>query len=328
MIATIFQLESQQHSCDEIESLLRRYVFEDIQVSRLTISDDYNENNSKLEDVHCWRYVNLLKACMVRVDDFSIVVADGQGNSWYMGGEGYGYGYQEGLKFLNIFHDSLPSAFPAVAIMGRMVMVPQGIHEAFEKSLEFSWFLKPLDLGGVLLVDFRDPESVREGTRQVGIRLKTEIGRLCARHMWARKIPSRDFDELAALLNIKRKYLEQNQDEILVPITKLTPKIVSGSAQLETPSRVVLEIQNESDTLLERVRVQVRAPFGVLQAPVVQTLDFPTGEAGIQRIQFEVVTKTSPYCPLEVFFAINETNQAYSPFPIPLILDVSFGDTP
>ena len=324
MIAKIFSLESQKDSCDEIESLLRRYVFEGIQVQRLSISDDYKEESESLEGIHCHWYLNLLKASMIKVDDFTIVVEDGQGNWWYWGSEGYGYGgHLNGAKFLKILRDSMSSVFPAVAIMDRMVMVPQGIHEAFDKSREFSWFLKPLELGGVLLVDFQNPESVLDGARQIGMRLKEEIGKLCARHMLARKIPRRDFDDLATLLNVNKKYLEQHQEEIFVSAVKLTPRIVSGPAPLESSSRVILEIQNESKNVLERVHVRVRAPFGVLKAPVVETLDFHVGEAGTRRIQFEVVPKASPYCPLEVFFALSEMNHVYSPFPIPVILDVS-----
>jgi hypothetical protein len=302
-----------------------------MQVQHLVISDDYNENSGWLEHLHCMTYLNLLKAGMIKVDDFTILVSDGRGNWWYMGGGeayrdgygGYGYSYMKGVKFLKIFQDSLSSAFPAVAIMDRMVMVPQGIHDAFDKSREFSWFFKPLVSGGVLLVDFRDPESVREGSRQVGIFLKTEISKLCARHMLARRIPRQDFNDLATLLNINKKYLEQNQAEILVPAVKLTPRIVSGTAYLEKSSRVTIEIQNESEKVMERVRVQVRAPFGALKAPVIETLDFPLGEEGTRRIEFEIFPKAVPYCPLEIFFSLNETRREYSPFPIPVILDVS-----
>jgi hypothetical protein len=323
MKAEIFFLASQQESSGEIESLLRRYVFDRLQVERRAISDDYGRASNSQEHEHSKLYFRFLRASMVRVDELNIVVADDQGNWCYLGGERAGYGEVKGTNFLKLFHASMASAFPAIAIMDRMVMVPHDIHEAFEKTREFSWFLRPLYLGGVLLVDFRNPESVREAARQVGIRLKEETATLCRRHMLTRRIPTPDFKDLARLLKIDREFLELHRDEMLASAAKLTPRIVSGPAQLEKLSRVILEIQNESDQTFDRVHVQVRGPSGTLKAPVVETLDFPAGDEGTRRIQFEVLPKASPYCPLEVFFSLNETNQRFASFPIPVIVDVA-----
>lgn len=329
MKAQIFYLKSQEDLCGEIEPLLRRYVFQDIQVERRAISDTYYNpyGFTDPEWEHCRLYHHLLKACMIKVDDFGIVVADGQGRFSYIEAyEGYapGLGYWRYKRnFLTIFHKSMTSAFPAVALMDRMIIVPQRIHEAFEKSRDFSWFLKPLDLEGVLLVDFQDSESVREAIREAGARLKAEIVKLCRRHMLVRKNPSPDFTDLANLLNIDKKLLEELQNEILASSAKLTARIVSGPAKLEKLSRVVLEIQNETGNVLDGIRVQVRAPSGTLKVPVAEILNFSGGDAGTRRIQFEVLPKASPYCPLEVLFSLSETNQTCTPFPIPVILDVS-----
>jgi hypothetical protein len=336
MKAQIFFLKSQDDYRKEIEPLLRRYVFEDIGVERLMIGDDYCQASPAWEHKNCLLYVELLKASMIKVDNFDVVVGDDRGNWCYMGGghwlgheEGYSYSSYLGsargwaASYLKLFQNSLNSIFPAIAVMDRMVMVPHGIHEAFEKSRDFSWFLKPLDLNGVLLVDFEAAESVRESVQQTGLWVKREIAKLCRRHMSARRIRKADFRELGALLSVDEKYLEQQEGNIFAPAIQLTPRIVSGTAQLERTSQVAVEIQNCSELTLERVRVQVKGPRGVLRAPVVNILDLPAGVLGSRTIQFEVFANAYPYCPLEVLFELNEISETYTTFPIPLILEVS-----
>jgi hypothetical protein len=172
-------------------------------------------------------------------------------------------------------------------------------------------------------VDFQDLDSVREGARQVGIHLRTEIAKLCRRHMLMNKSSSPNFDTLSELLKIDKKYFKKHEEEILASMVQLVPKIGSGPAQLGRPCRVIIEIRNESEKELEHVRVQVRAPKDAMKAPVVKILDFPASGAGAQRIQFEISPKAAPYCPLEVLFEISETSQLYAPFSAPLILDVT-----
>jgi hypothetical protein len=322
MKAQIFGLNSQQELCRTIEYLLRDNVFRHIDLQRLTISDNYSRASSTEEHKACMAYIRLLKACMIKVEDFRIVVSDDRGNWCYMGGY-YGEVGSKAARDLKIFHDSMTSVFPAVAIMGRLVMVPTNIHEAFEESRDFPWFLTPLDLRGVALVDFQYPDLISEGVRQVSGQLKTEVVKLCRRYMLARRILKPDFKHLAKLLEIDELYLGQHQNEMRDPVTRLTPKIVSGPAQLGRKSLVVLEIRDESEREVERVHVQIRGPYNTLKHPVAETLDFSVAGGRVRRLQFEVFPKASPYCPLEVLFDVDETAQMYGAFPIPMILDVS-----
>lgn len=326
MKAAIYCLKSQQDLCRDIEQLLRENIFERIELKRMVVSDNYGRASAAEEHHSCRSYMRMLKACMIKVDDFRIVVDDGHGNSWYMGYmgiEGDPRGGSSSEKFLKIFHRSMTSAFPAVAVMDRMVMAPQGIHGAFEKSRDFPWLLKPLDLQGVALVDFQYPNQISDAVQQISGQLKAEVVKLCRRHMLVGKIPKPNFSELAKLLNIDKLYLEQHQKEVFASMIKLTPKIVSGAAQLGRLSQVILEITNESENTLRDVRVQVRGPYGTLRGNVRETLNFTAGEKRVQRIQFEVSPKASPYCPLEVMFHTKGMSQTHVPFPIPVIIDVS-----
>jgi hypothetical protein len=218
----------------------------------------------------------------------------------------------------------MTSIFPAVAIMNRMVLLPYGVGDAFEKTRVFPWFVKPRDLGGVVLADFRHSDSVADAIRQVGVQLKSDIAKLCKRHMLFRKILTPDFHELQQLLGVNLRYLELNRADLAAPSANLRSRIVSGAVRIGRTSKVVLEVHYESKALSGisgSVIVKVNAPSGTLKAPVAATLDLSSGN-GSRRIEFDVTPKTGPYCPLEVLYSIDETQAASAPFPLPLVLDV------
>lgn len=315
MNAQVFFLKKQMELYRQISPLLKRHIFDDesIEIDQLVIDDDYTDTEQ------CQNYLTLLKAGMISTSDFNLMVEDAEGNWSYMG---KGYQSSGGTKLLRLLRKSMPAVFPAVSVMDRMVMVPKGIHDELAAE-SFTWMLKPLEMGGVLLVDFQDMDSVREAARQVGMHLRTVIAKLCRRHMLMNRSSSPNFDTLCELLKIEQKYFKKHEEEILASMVQLVPKIVSGPTQLGRPSRVILDIRNESEKELEHVRVQVRAPCTAMKVPVVKTLDFPASTAGAQRIQFEISPKAAPYCPLEVLFEISETSQLYAPFSASLILDVS-----
>jgi hypothetical protein len=232
---------------------------------------------------------------------------------------------QRKLPYLKLPRELMSSVFPAVAVMDRMVMLPQGMHKVFDSPTGFSFFPRPLDLQGVLLVNFKDPRALREGVQKVAAQIKNEVAILCRQYMTVNGILQPDlgdFDDLAKLLNVRKNYFKQYQGEIFARSVKLTPKIVSGPAQLGKRSKVVLEVQNESEGALGIVSVQVNAPSDALEAPVVEYLDFSPGKEQTQTIEFEVCPRAPRYCPLAVLFVPSETFQTYTPFPIPLTLDV------
>jgi len=313
MNAQVFYLESQEDLYRRISSLLKRHIFDDegVDIDRRTIKDDDYTSEEGQE------YLRLLKASMISTHDFTLLVEDSEGGWSYMGYDTI----PKGARLLRVLRKSIGSVFPAVAVMDRLVMVPKGIHDALTAE-NFTWMLKPLEMGGVLLVDFEEPNSVGDGARQVGIRLGIDIAKLCRRHMLMNRSLSPNFEALSQLVRIEKKYFERHREKILECMVKLRPEIVSGPARLGKLSGVIVDIRNESKQDLEDVRVQVRAPKGALAAPVVKTLDFRAGGEAAQRIQFEILPNAVPYCPLEVRFDTSETSLLYAPFSAPLILNV------
>jgi hypothetical protein len=315
MKAQIFCLRSQKPAVGKIDSLLRRYIFESIEIERLEIGDDYGKHSSHKEHDHCRSFLSLFKASMIRVDDFAIAVGDVSGRWYYMGGIEKPYQ-------LELFHTSMKSVFPAVAIMGRMVMMPHKVGDAFEKSRLFPWFAKPRDLEGVVLADFQHPDLIEDAIRLVADQLRADITKLCQRHMLFRNSKTPDFKELGQLLDVAPEYLEKHREDIILPSVNLSCSVVSGPIQLDADSEVALEVSYNSNEPLGRVCLYINAPFDVVENFIREVFEFPGGKYESRQVRFKIKPKTLPYCPLEALFTVDETRGVSAPFPIPLILDV------
>jgi hypothetical protein len=318
MKAHIFSLRSQQKIAGEIETLLKEHIFDEISVLRFEISDDYCRNPGAHDHEHCRLFLKFFKASMIRVDDFAILVTDGRGRWYYMGGT-----YQNEPYLIELFQRSMASVFPAVAVMNRMVILPHDIASAFEKSRVFPWFVKPRDVEGAVLIDFRHRDGLVEGIRQIDIQLRRDIAKLCKRHMLMRRIKNPDFTDLGLLLEVNPNYLERHRSEIVAPSANVAAKLLSGPVQMGKPSKVRLEISYDYQEPLPLVFVKVNAPPETLRSPVARAMAFSSGQAEPKTIEFEVIARTKPYCPLEVLFGLDEEYRSSMSFPFPVVLDVA-----
>lgn len=323
MKATVFHLDVQDALYKSIERLLRQTVYDAIEIERRVIPNSYNNMSGSVVHDACRSYLQMLRACMIRVEDFRIVVGNPPFNWCYLGYEGSKPGDLDTKRFLRISGDNLNAIFPAVAINDRMVMVPGGFHDAFDGSTALPFFLRPLDLQGVALVDFAQSEFLRQEIQQIGQYIEREIVQLCARHAQARKIQRPDFGQLSELLKLDLAYLEQHQEKIMASLIRMTLVVRSDPVTLGSKSRVVIEISEGTGNSLKRVRVQVKGPKGAIREPVASILDFSRANDPLQMLTFDVVAKAAPYCPLELRFESDRSTEAYAAFPIPVILDVT-----
>lgn len=317
MKADVFLLKSQRDLYAEIAASLTSQLYERIEVRRRELDDDYSEDSAVDQHAIGKDYLDLLKASMIKSGDFTVQMEDHHGNWVYMGN------HSRGEYFLRLFRPSLTAIFPAVAIMGRMVMVPHAIRAAFDSPSDFSYLFKPLDLQGVLLVDFQDARGVRTAVSTASRQLKAEIATLCRQYMSLRRIPAPDVQGLtwlSELLGISLGFVEKYRDEILVPAPQLAATITSGAVRMGRPSRVVLEL--EAKDAVGNVRVQVRAPARTLRAQVVEYLDFSPGRSTVQNVPFEVTARTPPYCPIEIIVVVERPQQLSLVLP-PVLLDVT-----
>ncbi len=337
MNAKIFFLkESQTKDCDFIATMIRKHVYWDIDIDRLDIGMDENSDFRRSEDYKRLKsYSYLLKRCIVNSmamdkanefmkQDFNIILKLDNTSLWYYI-ETSGYSYVNDESWLEIYYRELNSIFPAVAIMDQMVILPYKIEDAFARHSDegiFSWCTRPLDLGGVLLVDFEDRESIENAIQQVSLRIKSRIGKLSARHMMVRGIKEPDFEELSKLLNVDQQFLYLNKDEITCKKAKITVVVRSKPVKVDKTSRITIEIGNESEIPLGHVRVKVKAPQGALSGLVAKTLDFSISEPEPKSIDFDLHPAVVPYCPLSVLFELYDKDEELTPFPVFTTVDV------
>jgi hypothetical protein len=337
MNVEVFCLKSQSQLAVTVESLLRSHLFHGLHVQRHEIADKFSDPRVFDENEQCQHFLDLFKQSMVRMHDFEIVIANRKGNWYYMGlyqqrrAALHSPYYMEHFRrttgknpemptLLELFEESMPSVFPAVAIMDRMIMMPHGVGDAIERSRVFPWFVKPVDVGGVVLTDFRSRDSIEEAVQQAASELKSDLRKLCRRHMVARRIKLPDFHELSRLLNVNIEYLRMHEADLLGPVAELSARVVSGAVRTGVENQVVLEIKNESRLPLDPVIITVEGPHGTLKKTVLKKLTLDAGAA--TQIQFSVTARTSPFCPLEVRFRMDDRFALATPFPIPVAVEV------
>jgi hypothetical protein len=314
MKAQIFRLESQERLAKGIGSLLRSNLYRDIDVVH-TVYDEEDESETAVG----LAYLKLMRASTVAASD--VASTNFAVEAQYEEG-GWGYYWDNAKYMLRLPRDMLAKVFPAVSIMGHLVMAPRDIHQAFDAPAGFSYMFKPLDVQGVVLANFDKKESTRKAVERVAAQIRREIVSLGQRHMSLQGTRSPDLEELARLLDVDEDFLRELEQDIIRPSPHLSAKITSKPAWLRSTSQVTLAIQNESAEAPGLVRIQVRAPAGVMKAPLVQDVDFSPGKGKQQTIKFDVRPRTAPYCPLEVLYLLEEVADDAAP-PISLILDVA-----
>jgi hypothetical protein len=313
--AQIFSLKSQAPLRRAIEDLLQENLYWKIEVENKIIDDEDWDSRTGLEMGRA--YFRLLAASMVRVDDFSLEVENSLGKWGY-----WGYTGERGEYFVRLGDQIRTKVFPSVAVMDRMVMVPAGIHDAFDVPTGFSYLFRPLDLHGVQLVDFDDPKAIKDAVAKVAAQLGREIVTIGRRHMHVRDIRTPDLTELSQLLHVAGDFLGRFETEMIRPVPKLALDVTGEPVTLGAWSQVALEVRNESDYELGAVRAQIRGPRNVMRGPFARYLDLASGDPGDRTLRFEVRAQAAPFCPLEVLFLSDDAVQGFT-FPCPLILDVA-----
>jgi hypothetical protein len=315
MKTTLFILQGQLALAKKISTLLRDEIHRDIEIQTVDIDPKYDRHSGLDMDKRCRAYLSFLRASFMTSDPFEVVVMNDRESHWcYLGNLPEYADYCFELK-----HVQMTALFPAVAIMGRIVMLPEDFTQCLDVyPRTFLSLARPLDLGGVELVDYTTEGTIRHAVHRVALRLKQEWKNLCHRHMEFRRLLKPDFDELSRLLKVDAAILESNIS--FSPDVTLTASVVEGKAIEGTRSRVVIELRNEGGRALRNIRVRVRAPFSVMASSFSCVLDLvpPKGT----RLELELTPKVAPCCPVELFIDLGDDPLDLPSFPIPVLIDV------
>lgn len=224
MKARIFALTTQKDECAAIERLLRDHLYRGIEVEYRRFDPvRLNECGDIGRD-----YIDQMQASMFSADTFCLLVT--QGGNWNY------IGYRAGCRFFPRLPEyRMASVFPAVSMMGRMVMMPEAIQKELDCPRGFFYLFKPLDLQGVLLVNFQNERAIHEAIVKIGTRLKMEIVRLGRQQMALKRIKVPDIQELTELLGLEPKFIENERlrDEMLRQSPNLVARNISGPVRLE-----------------------------------------------------------------------------------------------
>ncbi len=316
MKAHVFILQGQDALFKEIKALLEDEIYRNIEVERMEIDPKYGQSSGSVMHERCRMYLHLLRASFVASNPFEVVVKNDRETHWcYLGYQAEFGGYCFELK-----HMQMTALFPAVGIMDRLVMLPEEFHRNLDVyPRTFLSLPKPLNLGGVELVDFHVEGTVKHAVNRVAVQLKREWKNLCHRHMGVHRLFKPDYEELSRLLNVDSLFLKSSN--VFSPDVRLDVSVVPGKVVEDALSRVVLELRNEGGRPLRNIRIRVRAPSGALASPVSQTCDLLPPEP--VRLELELTPKAAPCCPLEVFIDQGDDPSEIPSYPISVPVDVS-----
>jgi hypothetical protein len=317
MKADIYYLRGQLNVAKAVAGLFREVLYKNVDVQYFEIDARYSRNSSSTMHELCRNYLRLLRASFLTSDPFAIVIRNDRETQWcYLGDDNQspsGYCFE-----LN--HMNMPSLFPAVALLDRIVMLPEEIHAGLRAHPRTLLSLaRPLEIGGVDLVDYSTESGRTQSVQRVAKQIKLELRSLCYRHMAVHGLYTPDFEELGRLLNVDSLMLESG--DLFLPDVQLEVSVEKSRALVGAPSTVVLAIRNVGGRPLRNVRVRVRAPHNALTMPVSEILDIiPPNTA---RLEVGLCPVIAPYCPLELLFSHGDDPTLIPSMPIPVSIEVA-----
>jgi hypothetical protein len=318
--ADVFYLEGQSGLCEVIAKYLRSSFGGEINISHHEIDPQCALENAKEQAKLAAKYVKFLKTSAFSTTDFDIVVRRDDDTAWYYFGSSGETGQGEGT-YLALPQAGLSALFPAVAMLGRMVLLPEVIRSGLDKHPRtFDWCPRPLEACGVLLVDFTDEGAVEGAIVSVASRLKRELKRICHFHTMTHPfgIKQPDFHALGTLLHVHVPFLKALDLEMPVEqLPKLTLK--TRSVVLKEPSELVFELANVSSKTLQHVRVRLKAPGRSLDGALSEFRDLAPEDVAL--LTFRVIPAATPYLPLEATVDTDDGDMVWK-CTFPFILDV------
>jgi hypothetical protein len=163
--------------------------------------------------------------------------------------------------------------FPALALRGRMALVPHG-----QSTLLDLIGAPPIEMPDelprdVIEVDFADETELRQAAVEVGRSLLAEVGQEV--HSYIQQHPSRqvDFEQLANELKVTPALVKRVIDEDIVPIyARLSAELDEQRFIQGRWTKTGLTVRNDSDYVLDDVIVTVSGPAEVRPSLITMKL--------------------------------------------------------
>ena len=299
MNAEIFYLEHQRGSLPRLKGLLRQHVYPALSIIEHRI-EWANERDASRAG---WRYVKLLQASIppekgieLNIHELGIF-----GYRFYIEVY-YAFRYLAGKTFQT---DRLSEFFPAVAMQDRMVLIPAGIGKKLEYGDQILSPFNPIDMGGVLEVDFAEAEALKDAMARVGQILRSDFLKELRAYASYQDIREMSMPKVAGDLGVDAGFIGhalETEAAALDFYEQLTCEFDQSRVSPARWTRVHLRIRNDSAIDLDDLAISIRGPAGVQPSRVAATV--PAHSAAELPIAIKPEDKGD--FPLEISFALPE----------------------
>ena len=194
--------------------------------------------------------------------------------------------------------------FPAVAVNDRMVMVSEQLIPRLTASERLPGLLTS-DAGGLVEVDFDQPESVDKGAQKVGEALRAEAVQMVRRYATYHPQVKVDVNEVAKELGFDVAFLEdalKQQAQMYTFYGQLTCEFSRNDFPMKRWTRATVKIANASEVGLHNLSVDIRGPVRI-RPDRVET-DVPAH--GAAAIDIAIQPDEEGEFPVEVVFTLPE----------------------
>jgi len=279
MKTEIFYLGDQLEVVQEISKLLRDKIYPGLKIVLYQI-DDLNENNN-LDEIAA-RYQKLIRASIKPETRPEKRVELTTENRRYYGGSGLYIRIYYFWNYTALWEGNQLVAFlPAVAVHDRLFIVPKDIDKILRSEGEEVEFLKPLETGGAIRLDYGDRASIPKVVAEVTHNLYDEF-RYNLRAS-ASLMPDHDFSipELSSGLGVDPGFLQYFLKSEVSGIS-FYKQLVCDVSPKEIPfgrwSAVTLNLQNNTELDLSNLEVSITGPVEIRPTRRIE-VDLPAHDA-------------------------------------------------
>jgi len=296
MNAEIFCHYDQEARVQSIESRLPKLVYSGIKVTRLEAAKRPGLWDKTGAYSKAARYVQLLLAAIPPDRGLAMGVQDLY-YGFYMYSQYFG-------QYRNFQEEGARELFPAVAVNDRMVLVPHQLGKRLTGSDGISLF-RPLEMGGLLEVDFDQPESIDRALLKIGDMLRTEAVQMVRQYSSYHPNIDINVSEMARELGFETPFLEEalkRQARQSVFYGDLTCEFTETHFPMNRWTRVGVKISNSSDVGLHGLSVGIKGPVRILPEGI------ETNVPAKSSVQIDVSMRPNEEgeFPVEVVFSLAE----------------------
>ncbi|MCJ7433687.1 MAG: hypothetical protein MUO77_09390 [Anaerolineales bacterium] len=302
MNAEIFYLAEQENSLPLLKEILRTHIYSGLQVKLSKF-----EASSRVEDADDIgrRYAKLLLASIPPETGLKLSVKNLEtfGHNAYievyyvLGYPAFRYGGTRIFREAEFIY-----FFPALAIRDRMVLIPNGLRNQL-RTAKPEALPNPIEMGGVLDVDFQDETKVRDAIVQVGQRLRSDFTGELRAYASYQNLKEIDLPKLAQDLGVDPGFIQHSLKTEAVEALfyqKLTCRFDREKIPLKRWTKVNLIIRNDSDAALSDLEVEISGPAQI--RPTRLQTGVPAHSSA--QLPLAIMPDEAGDFPLEITFAL------------------------